>query len=200
MGLSDDNLGGADLTRSVKAGQRGVVRSERVVSRGTGAVALSDLKSELRIEHMQEDLRLRRILQAATATVENAYGLAADEQRVQIGVGGLMGTFRLPRTPASEIVEVEGSDDPASLLTLDASRFRLGPDGTELRVKGATRYSYHSITYDAGYPAREEDVPPHLTQAILLSAVELYEAGATGAEELPDAAKALLREFRRLEV
>ena len=207
MGLSDDNFGGVDQARPLgkTVGQRGgIVRSERVTSRGTRAVPLADLKAELRIEHSEEDARLQRILEAATANVENSYGLAAGEQRLVIGVEGLGTPFRLPRVPASEIIEVKGGNNPAGLVPLDLGRFRLGPAGNELRVKdGLFRFDYHSVTFDAGYPARGEDVPPNLTEGILLAAVDLYESGGVedaGTDRLPVGARALLQEFRHLSI
>lgn len=171
----------------------------------TEPVSLAEAKLFLRIDQDDEDSLLATLIAAARDAVEAACGRALITRRLREtldiwrrdSVGGAV----LGLGPVTNIVAVRLIAANGGQSVIDPERYRLDGAGDRprlvfeaglpatLRAAGAVE-----IDYDAGFAADAAGVPVALRIAALHIIASLYEA-RTGAAQMPETARALLRPF-----
>ncbi len=83
-------------------------------------VLLAEVKDHLRLSHEDEDAYLGSLIAVAVQKIEQYFGLALMERRVDIMLNGSMRDhiFRMPVRPVSEIVSVTSIDGDGTETTV----------------------------------------------------------------------------------
>lgn len=171
-------------------------------------VSVAELKSQLRIDHTDEDTFLGDLVTAARQRVESYTRLALIERQVRTTYPHFGSGLPLPVWPVRSVDEIAYTDSQGGERTLEPSRWTLvkARPRTIVPAYGDTwpttlpHWNAVRVTATIGFGAAADDVPWDLRQAVRIVAATLYEhreAAVVGtiASELPGiaAAEALMQ-------
>ncbi|MCP5085885.1 MAG: hypothetical protein GY952_03640 [Rhodobacteraceae bacterium] len=158
---------------------------------------------------MQDEL-LEAYLRAAISVVEGRTELVLLQKTFNWGLTAWRHYDRqvLPVRPINVISEVKLVDQAAGETVVSALEYRLCPDdqapsiaATGLALPVIPTHGSVELTFDAGYGADWDDVPPDLGRAVLMLAADYYDNRASqDVARLPSGILALLARFRPLRV
>ena len=174
-------------------------------------VSLTEARDHLRIGHDGEDAYVLRLIDAATARLEGAAGLAlvtrALRKTYSHWPARLQGRGELLRPgPVSRLLAVGvrnasgGVEDHTVRFKLDCGRLTLRPWSILAQIADTSAVE---VDFEAGYAASAGDVPADLKQAVLMLAAEAYgRDGRMGetADGLPGAVQSILAARRELRI
>lgn len=164
---------------------------------------LDELKSHLRIDHVDEDVWLRNALEEARERVEGYLGRALITQTLERALDWQpQGTvIELPRPPLQSVTSVTFYDEDDAATVVDSGEYVVDTRSTPGRVTLKAASTWPALTerrvsncvivrYVAGYGDEAAAVPRRVRQAVLMYAADRYEnreaTAATGALlELP---------------
>ena len=168
-------------------------------------------KLHLRVDHNDDDVYIRDIIDAAIEAVEGELSGAIMTQTWQETIERFRSGHRLRLGPVQQVQKVEEFDNDSYIWdTLDLSGFYVESDIVYIRPQTSISLdTRHRITYVAGYGDGALDVPFSIRQAILLVMSDLYESRGTSASPatshftnmtmypIPTGVKYLLSRYRR---
>ncbi|WP_323371754.1 head-tail connector protein [Anianabacter salinae] len=177
-----------------------------------GALPVAQFRDHLRLgsgfadDALQDDL-LERHLRAALAAVEARTGKILIARGFVWTLAGWrdFGRQALPVAPIRSVTEVRLLDRHGAASVVDPSRYRLEPDGQRPRLVSAGLHlplvpmgGSVEITFEAGYGASFDDLPPDLGQAVLTLAAHFYEnrGSAPGEDGIPFTVSLLIDRYR----
>lgn len=187
------------------------------------AYAISDRSAELpvsleltRMHLRNEDLRVddalvRALILSATQNIEAQYGLALLEQTVVQTHNAFPASSDTPMllriAPLLSVTSIAYIDAAGATQTWSASQYTSGRFNNTAFIVPKIGYSWPSglakmpnavtITYDAGYGTKSENIPEPIKQAILLNVGWLYENREDPTATLSRASDHLLRPYYR---
>lgn len=187
------------------------------------AYAISDRSAELpvsleltRMHLRNEDLRVddalvRALILSATQNIEAQYGLALLEQTVVQTHNAFPASSDTPMllriAPLLSVTSIAYIDAAGATQTWNASQYTSGRFNNTAFIVPKIGYSWPSglakmpnavtITYDAGYGTKSENIPEPIKQAILLNVGWLYENREDPTATLSRASDHLLRPYYR---
>lgn len=187
------------------------------------AYAISDRSAELpvsleltRMHLRNEDLRVddalvRALILSATQNIEAQYGLALLEQTVVQTHNAFPASSDTPMllriAPLLSVTSITYIDAAGATQTWNASQYTSGRFNNTAFIVPKIGYSWPSglakmpnavtITYDAGYGTKSENIPEPIKQAILLNVGWLYENREDPTATLSRASDHLLRPYYR---
>lgn len=177
----------------------------RVVSPPAPIVSWELLKAHLREDSDDQQEIGEAYIAAASAWLDGPagwLGRAVGQQTLELVAGGF-GCDPLPFRPVTTVNEISYFDVDGQEVVLDEDAYRLALDGRVVPAASwpavGSRHDAVRIEFQAGYP--EGDIPPPITQAVLLLVGHWYanrEAVNVGniVSALPFAVDALLSPFR----
>ncbi len=151
-------------------------------------------------------------VRAALAAIEGRIGKALILRRFRLVLDRWRGdgAQALPLAPVAAVVEVALVGADGGRVVLEPARFRLMPDLHRPKLMAVTGAlpviatgGGVEITFDAGFGVAWADVPPDLTQAVMLLAAEFYEArhdAGDGPVGLPRTVQMLIERWRTVRV
>lgn len=185
----------------------------RTLAPGASPVSVAEVKTDLRIEHADEDTKIQGLIDAATAMAGAPNGitgksLTTETWALSVRGFGSCGRIHLPVTPVQSVVSISYYDADNALQTLLPADFYLY--GTEdwsyiEKIAGAlpsvfARLDAVTVTFVAGFGG-PDDVPANIRQAIRLMASHWYEHPTAAADkqvfEIPMGAEFLLGASRK---
>lgn len=187
------------------------------------AYAISDRSAELpvsleltRMHLRNEDLRVddalvRALILSATQNIEAQYGIALLEQTVVQTHNAFPASSDTPMllriAPLLSVTSIAYIDAAGATQTWNASQYTSGRFNNTAFIVPKIGYSWPSglakmpnavtITYDAGYGTKSENIPEPIKQAILLNVGWLYENREDPTATLSRASDHLLRPYYR---
>lgn len=187
------------------------------------AYAISDRSAELpvsleltRMHLRNEDLRVddalvRALILSATQNIEAQYGIALLEQTVVQTHNAFPASSDTPMllriAPLLSVTSIAYIDAAGATQTWSASQYTSGRFNNTAFIVPKIGYSWPSglakmpnavtITYDAGYGTKSENIPEPIKQAILLNVGWLYENREDPTATLSRASDHLLRPYYR---
>lgn len=187
------------------------------------AYSISDRSAELpvsleltRMHLRNEDLRVddalvRALILSATQNIEAQYGLALLEQTVVQTHNAFPASSDTPMllriAPLLSVTSIAYIDAAGATQTWSASQYTSGRFNNTAFIVPKIGYSWPSglakmpnavtITYDAGYGTKSENIPEPIKQAILLNVGWLYENREDPTATLSRASDHLLRPYYR---
>jgi uncharacterized phiE125 gp8 family phage protein len=195
----------------------------RLVDPEATAEDLDRIRDQIRVDSDQEIILLDQYLRAAIDYVEDYTGLGLIRQTWTQTFGGFCAEMILWRRPLLSVgeppaaVAIQYVDAEGALMPLDPADYQvlgIGSARYPSRVRVASGGSWPStqtgtgeavtVTYHVGFGEHPKSVPPLIRQAIRLTAATWFEFRenlvAGSLNELPEPAKALLRQWRPLAV
>ena len=172
------------------------------------AVSVEDCKSDLKLEHNDDDKLVEDYILAACALVggrDGIVGKVLTTEKWDLKLSSAQGIVELPLSPVQSIESITYFDSQNQEQTLDVSNFYLygDEDSAIIEPKAGTvwpavyaRRDAIKIRYVAGFGAANQ-LPANITRAIRLIVAHWYEnrtavlVGVT-AQELPLAVESLL--------
>lgn len=187
------------------------------------AYAISDRSAELpvsleliRMHLRNEDLRVddalvRALILSATQNIEAQYGLALLEQTVVQTHNAFPASSDTPMllriAPLLSVTSIAYIDAAGATQTWSASQYTSGRFNNTAFIVPKIGYTWPSglakmpnavtITYDAGYGTKSDNIPEPIKQAILLNVGWLYENREDPTATLSRASDHLLRPYYR---
>lgn len=187
------------------------------------AYAISDRSAELpvsleltRMHLRNEDLRVddalvRALILSATQNIEAQYGIALLEQTVVQTHNAFPASSDTPMllriAPLLSVTSIAYIDAAGATQTWSASQYTSGRFNNTAFIVPKIGYTWPSglakmpnavtITYDAGYGTKSENIPEPIKQAILLNVGWLYENREDPTATLSRASDHLLRPYYR---
>lgn len=187
------------------------------------AYSISDRSAELpvsleltRMHLRNEDLRVddalvRALILSATQNIEAQYGIALLEQTVVQTHNAFPASSDTPMllriAPLLSVTSIAYIDAAGATQTWSASQYTSGRFNNTAFIVPKIGYSWPSglakmpnavtITYDAGYGTKSENIPEPIKQAILLNVGWLYENREDPTATLSRASDHLLRPYYR---
>lgn len=169
-------------------------------------VSLAEAKAQCRVRHSEEDAFITRLIEAATAHVEQALSISISEQTWRLNLDTFKDEIILPRGPIISVDAFTYLDD-AGISQPVGAIYTEDLTGDRPRVTLSDGESWPSV-YDAPsavaieYTAGMTNVPPDLLHAILLLIGGWYEQRVSvsdkASKEVPLAFEALLQTHRRV--
>ena len=173
---------------------------------------LAHLKDHLRLpdgfpDDGSFDARLEQSLRAALATAEARTGKALFQRQFRWSFEGWGGADRMPipaapitSLDAVAIVDADGTTTPlgtSDFTTMtDIHKPALLPRGAHFPALATG--SMVEVLFTAGFATAWDGVPPDLREAVLILAVDYFDAPQGAAIGLPPAVKVLLQRYRGL--
>lgn len=187
------------------------------------AYAISDRSAELpvsleltRMHLRNEDLRVddalvRALILSATQNIEAQYGIALLEQTVVQTHNAFPASSDTPMllriAPLLSVTSIAYIDAAGATQTWSASQYTSGRFNNTAFIVPKIGYTWPSglakmpnavtITYDAGYGTKSDNIPEPIKQAILLNVGWLYENREDPTATLSRASDHLLRPYYR---
>ncbi|MDF2994673.1 MAG: phage gp6-like head-tail connector protein [Xanthobacteraceae bacterium] len=178
-------------------------------------VTLDEAKARLHIDHVHDDLRIRGLIEEATAFVADQASVVLGSSTLELGLAGWSPEVAIPAKPVRTIVNVRYIDAAGIEQTVNPANYYSLPTD-----QGATLYLLSTFTrptlrserkdavrirFQCGYAADDENpnfaLPPQARTAILLLVGSWYltaEDHITGTivSELPIGVARLLAQLR----
>jgi len=164
----------------------------RTAAPASQPVSLSDAKTQLRVDHSEEDIYISGLVATATAAVEEMTGRALITQTWSLAMNGASGRVYLPKTPAQSISSITYYDRDEVSQTATAANFHLFSDIYRAWIEPKNGYDWPdvfdrqdslTISYVAGYGSANA-VPMELKHAILMLLSHWYEERRAVSEQL----------------
>mgnify|MGYP003649325872 CR=1 FL=1 len=172
-------------------------------------VTLAEVKTHLRVDHTDEDDYIAALISAAIEQLEGHVGIlggrALVNQSWRQDFGGFAADLRLSLSPLVSVTSVTYYDADNAQQTLAASVYQAFDDALGPYLATAPGESWPSaygrvdavsVTFVAGYGATAASVPAPIRAAIMLAVGNWYDERG-GALDMPPAAIALVRPYRR---
>ena len=151
-------------------------------------VSLNEAKSQLVVEHTDDDLLIRRYMAAAVNHVESATGLSLVRQQKRLYLDRFANEMRLPNGPVEEITQIQYVDTDGNTQTLSSAvyafnnvenyvRLAYGQTWPSVRVtENAVWIDYWAGYYDSTTSPIDQTakVPQAIKDAIYMIVADLY--------------------------
>lgn len=156
-------------------------------------MTLTEVKSQCRVTHSDQDTLLTSLIAVARQYVEAVTGRAMVTQTWELLLDRFPAgdaAIRIPMAPVRSIVSVSYIDESGAAQTWDADEYTADLDTVPARIKPAPDYCYPAteiqlnavtVRFTAGYidtsnsPPESLDLHEPLKQAMLLKVQELYD-------------------------
>ena len=156
-------------------------------------IPLDQAKTQLRVDHDEEDAEIGRKITAAREELEKLHGRAYITRTLEIRLdefpSAKSGLVLLPRPPTSEIVSIIYLDVDENEQTLDAADYEFDSFSEPARLRPsasagswpatAPLFSAVRIQWKAGFGMSPSDVPAAFREAIKLALGDFYEQRET---------------------
>jgi len=177
------------------------------------AVTLERARQHLRNEDLHyDDDYMRGIIRAAVDVLERTYGLALLTQTVRQWHASFPCDSAKPMmlriAPLISVTSIQYIDSAGATQTWSASEYTTGHYNGRPIIVPKTTYTWPTdtdpdhpnaviITYQAGYGDKPSNVPPVITQSLLLSITDFYENRTDSVRNLPTTVDRLMQGFYR---
>jgi uncharacterized phiE125 gp8 family phage protein len=168
-------------------------------------VTLDEAKAHLKVNTVDDDALITRLISAARARAEWHTGRAFIAQSWILWLDRWPGcaVVEIPLPPLVAVTSVAAHDGDGSATTLDPSSYTVDMASQPGRIRfdcsmpsNLRAINAIAIAFEAGYGDGTTDVPAPLREAILEIVAELYVHRGDGPEELSLTAQALLAPSR----
>lgn len=176
-------------------------RLVRTVAPAVKALGLEDAKTHLRVDGEDSDARIQSLIDAVIAEVEGprGVGLAMIAQTWRLSLDGFPEVIELPLGPVISVTSVTYVDAAGTTQTLSPGLYQVSTASRPATVRPAYGLSWPTarldvgaveVTFQAGYGATSDALPPDLRSALRLL-VQHYDDAAPR-----DAADRILNRYR----
>jgi uncharacterized phiE125 gp8 family phage protein len=142
------------------------------------AVSVPKVKMHLRIDHAEDDHRIKLLIEAATTLAEQEIGQTLltkvwKKHCVISQTNDGIGRIHLLYPPLRQIISIGEVFDTASIKPI--RRYIVENERTAPSILIASKYGRFEVIYQAGFGDKATDIPSPIRQAILAIVADLYD-------------------------
>jgi uncharacterized phiE125 gp8 family phage protein len=181
---------------------------QRVTAPVLQPVNLAEAKSQLRVEHSDDDALISRLVDVATDMLDGPEGLgiALMPQTWKLVLPGFPRCLQLPLQPVTAITAIEYVDPAGATQVFPSGNYRLFTAAVDAEIELVTgaawpatdqRRAAVTVTFDCGY-ANAAAIPASLRHAILMLVSAFYETRESETVAMGSVSATVMTAFNRL--
>jgi len=166
-------------------------------------ITLAQAKLHLKVDGTDDDDLITALITAARQMAERETKRAFITQTWEMGLDSLPDKFEIPKPPLIRVTSIKvrnwsGDESTVTSTTYNIDATKNSPGRVALAYGCAwpthRDFASATVTFDAGYGDKAENVPEPIKQAILQIIGHVYDS--RGSQELPAGAKAILQQYK----
>lgn len=163
-------------------------------------IKIEDVKNFLRIDSINDDELLTRLIKSATKKCESYIGKSLITKTYKISFENcVLSKVKLPYGPVQSISSVTSKDSLGNIEIIAPENYSLNTTTNTATFNYAVVNHIIEITYASGYGDLEMDIPEDIKQGLLFHIARLYDDRG-GYSKIPNASTSLYSQYKNVRI